>query len=233
MVNYFQSQGASLSVSTDNLSFDASGGSQTITISSSDTWRIGTNTYSWGHLEKDGNRLTVRVDANTEINSRNDYFTIKSGNIEKRVNISQSGQTTTSSKSAVIKSVTVSNNAVVNGKYGLSVHVSFDIYGMKDTEGRVSCYFSDNYGNMLVNTNAYYGTDGSPSQVAAGYVFKPKYEETSFSDVQVVIPYDELHISGTYSRTLKVNVIIWDYEKSIPVVLSQKNEISFTCSPKY
>lgn len=90
-VNITQTGGVTLSVSLQDLSFTSTGGTQTISISTNDTWTIGTDTYSWGHLNIDGNFLHVKVDENTETESRTDYFTIKAGNQEKRVNITQAG----------------------------------------------------------------------------------------------------------------------------------------------
>lgn len=81
-----------LYLSTDYLSFPDTGGSQAITVSSSSSWRIGTRTYDWGHLSVSGNTIYVRLDANTSSSSRTDYFTVKSGNVERRINISQSGK---------------------------------------------------------------------------------------------------------------------------------------------
>lgn len=83
-----------LSVSTDNVSFSSSGGSRTISVSTDGEWRISTETNSWGHTSINGNTVTLRVDANNG-DSRTDYFVIKSGNIEKRINISQDGSLAT------------------------------------------------------------------------------------------------------------------------------------------
>lgn len=83
-----------LSVSTDNVSFSSSGGSRTITVSTDGEWRISTETNSWGHTSINGNTVTLRVNANNG-DSRTDYFVIKSGNIEKRINISQDGSLAT------------------------------------------------------------------------------------------------------------------------------------------
>lgn len=84
----------SLSVSTDNVSFSSGSGSRTITVSTDGEWGISTNTASWGHTSINGNTITLRVDAN-DGDSRTDYFVIKSGNIEKRINISQDGSLAT------------------------------------------------------------------------------------------------------------------------------------------
>ena len=82
---------SNLSVSSDNLQFDSNGGTKTISITSSGAWQIGTNIASWGHLTKNGNQLSVKIDRNSNTTSRSDWFTVKMGSKEKRINISQSG----------------------------------------------------------------------------------------------------------------------------------------------
>lgn len=83
-----------LSVSTDNVSFSSSGGSRSITVSTDGEWRISTETNYWGHTNINGNTITLRVDAN-DGDSRTDYFVVKSGSMEKRINISQDGSLAT------------------------------------------------------------------------------------------------------------------------------------------
>lgn len=230
-VNISQGKGNSLTVSSESLSFPSAGGSRTITVNSSSSWRIGTKTYDWGHLSTNGNTITLRVDANTTTSSRTDYFTVKAGNLEKRINISQSGGTASSSKDATIKSVSVSNNADVDGEKGLSVNVSFNISGMKGHSGKVSCYFYDTSGNALIDTNDSYGTTGNPSCVAVSRSINPGYDNTVYTDFDVKIPYKELHLSSTYSRTLRVDVIIWDYSSGGGHELTRKSGTTFTCVP--
>lgn len=230
-VDISQGKGNSLTVSSESLSFSSAGGSRTITVNSSSSWRIGTKTYDWGHLSTNGNTITLRVDANTTTSSRTDYFTVKAGNLEKRINISQSGGTASSSKDATIKSVSVSNNADVDGEKGLSVNVSFNISGMKGHSGKVSCYFYDTSGNALIDTNDSYGTTGNPSCVAVSRSINPGYDNTVYTDFDVKIPYKELHLSSTYSRTLRVDVIIWDYSSGGGHELTRKSGTTFTCVP--
>lgn len=230
-VDISQGKGNSLTVSSESLSFPSAGGSRTITVNSSSSWKIGTKTYDWGHLSTNGNTITLRVDANTTTSSRTDYFTVKAGNLEKRINISQSGGTAYSSKDATIKSVSVSNNADVDGEKGLSVNVSFNISGMKGHSGKVSCYFYDTSGNALIDTNDSYGTTGNPSCVAVSRSINPGYDNTVYTDFDVKIPYKELHLSSTCSRTLRVDVIIWDYSSGGGHELTRKSGTTFTCVP--
>lgn len=85
------------SVSKTELSFSSYGGTETIIVSSSSTWSISVNTNSWGHLTRSGNTLTLKVDANSSTTSRTDYFKLKSGNQEVKVNITQAGSQNNSS----------------------------------------------------------------------------------------------------------------------------------------
>lgn len=91
-VDIYQDKGQYLDVSSQEVSFTASGGVKTIIISSGEAWQIGESTASWGHITKNGSQLTLKVDANNSSSSRTDWFTVKSGTIEKRINISQEGQ---------------------------------------------------------------------------------------------------------------------------------------------
>ena len=230
-VDISQGKRNSLTVSTESLSFSSAGGSRTITVNSSSSWKIGTKTYDWGHLSTNGNTVTLRVDANTSTNSRTDYFTIKSGNLEKRINISQSGNTQTTSNNGTIKSVYVNNDADVDGEKGLSVKVSFDVSGMKGHNGRVSCYFYDSNGNALIDRNNRYHTSGTPSNVSSGEDIKPRYDNSTYTDFEIKIPYSELHLSSTYSRTLRVDVIVWDYYSGSGKEVARKDGTTFTCVP--
>lgn len=236
---------SSLSVSTDRLTFSATGGSQSITITSSEAWSIGTSTASWGHLSQNGNKLTVKVDPNSGVAKRTDWFTIKAGGNEKRVSIEQRPSSTsastsstksssaslTSSNKSTINSVTVVNNANVDGLKGLGVRVSFKVVGMINRDVAISCYFYDSDGNALVDTNDKYCTVDNPPHVAASKSFKPTSNDASYTNYEIAIPYEELHLNGTSSRTLKVDVLIWDKSVSPRKQVVRKDGTTFTCNP--
>lgn len=84
-----------LNVSSDNISYSYSGGTRTITVYTDGEWQISTGTAGWGHTSISGNTITLRIDENTSSSSRTDYFVIKSGSKEKRINISQDGKPAT------------------------------------------------------------------------------------------------------------------------------------------
>ncbi len=78
------------SISSTSVSFPSLGGSRRLTITTNESWRVSVGTCSWGHLTKNGNTLTLRVDANRVESQRTDYFEIQSlSGTTIRVNISQ------------------------------------------------------------------------------------------------------------------------------------------------
>ena len=198
-----------LTISSQNVNFSSSSNSKIFTISSNRHWNIHVNTASWGHLTRNGNKLTLRVDANTSTSSRSDYFIIKAGNVERRVDIYQSGEVYTG-PSAQIERITVDHNQSLDDGNGMIIHVKFNVQNMKGKSGQVVAYFYDNNGNSLIDTNGLYGTTGSPSHVAVGKSITPGYDNSSYSDLKLSIPYSELHQTGSAARTIKFKISIWD-----------------------
>lgn len=202
-----------LSVSPSSVTFDSNGGSKTFSVNSSGSWRITTNTYAWGHLAKNGNQLILRVDPNTSCNQRTDYFKIKAGNIEKTVNIIQSGKSSNSynSNSARVsgnfRNIWVDYNVTDSyGNKGMRIHIKFDINGMLNRTGQVAAYFYYANGNPLKDTNDSYRTlDGN---VATHVNFTPNYENSTFNDLSIFMPSSELHLSQTTSCYFTIS--IWD-----------------------
>ena len=78
-----------LDISSTSAYFDENGGTKKFNISSNQTWHIDVNTTSWGRLYKDGNTLTLKVEKNTQTESRRDFFVIKSEDKKIRVDITQ------------------------------------------------------------------------------------------------------------------------------------------------
>lgn len=91
--------GINLSISNKDLHFNDSRSTQTIIVTSSKSWHISLNPATWVHLTNNGTSLSILVDDNYSSESRTDYFKIKSGDKEERINIYQSGCSTSSSGS--------------------------------------------------------------------------------------------------------------------------------------
>ena len=78
-----------LSVSNSNVTFDYDGGSIDIDIDTNGEWEIGTSTADWGHLSKYSSSIRLSVDSYPGDEDRTDWFTIKAGDYEERIEITQ------------------------------------------------------------------------------------------------------------------------------------------------
>lgn len=82
-----------LTLSSYSESFKAEGESKTITVNASAEWHIGTQPdASWISYTKDGDRLTIKLSANTATTERTGSFTVNCGDIEKHFDITQAAK---------------------------------------------------------------------------------------------------------------------------------------------
>lgn len=174
-----------LRVSDDDLYFDASGGSENITIYTDGDWTVDVDVASWGRLTKYSDSVVLTVDENSSRNSRTDYFTLKSGSYTKRINITQSGNT---SPSADIERIWLDHSVYQNGVKGMKIHVEFTVENMNGKTVYAYAYFywgdnvtplHDQYGNNL----SFYGYGTS------------NYDSCRFNDFVIFVPYYGLNMS--------------------------------------
>lgn len=190
-----------LSVSTENVSFSYTGGSRTITVYTDGEWQISTGTAGWGHTSISGNTITLRIDENTSSSSRTDYFVIKSGSKEKRINITQTADNT---PRAEVNRVWVEHNisrtgynSVYNALWGwqqvpytynvMRIHIDFDVNNMKGKTIRVCAFFFDEDGDKLTTSNNQFRAPNG--QVTVQNTGTATYENSNWSDYVLEIPY--------------------------------------------
>ncbi len=190
-----------LNVSPSEVSFTSSGGSKTIYIETNSDWSVSIGTADWGHLSRSGDNLTLQIDANYSSSSRTDYFCIKADGIEKRINIFQDGtssRNSTTEVSGTVRSIWVDHNVSDSyGNRGMKIHVKFDINGMLNRRGQAAAYFYYTNGNPLKDTNSRCCT--SNGNVATHIDFTPNYENCTFNDLSIFMPYSELHMNKSAS----------------------------------
>lgn len=220
-----KAEAATLSVSQDYLSFEASGGTNTIQVTSNSEWSISVGVSSWGHLTRNGNILILQVDANNKADARNDYFTLQAGDKTKKINIHQEGNS--SIAHAKIDSVWVNYNAYNNGEKGMEIHIKMRAYNLKSKQCRAAAYFYTESGTKLKDTNGRYRT--TSGYVSCGKDFTPSYDSSLYDDFEMFMPYKELHITEKGSYKFFVN--LWDYSVSPNVELAESNWVSFTYTP--
>lgn len=193
-------QASFLNPSQTNISVSHSGGTRTITVTTDGTWEFGTDTESWIDLSRSGNTITLDISSYSGSSDRSDYFTIKSGNLEKRINITQTADNT---PRAEVNRVWVEHNiqrtgynSVYNAYWGwqqvpynyyvMRIHVDFDVDNMKGKTIRVCAFFYDEDGDeMTTSNNQYRAPDG---QVTVQKTATPGYKNTNYSDVALEIP---------------------------------------------
>ena len=192
-------QASFLNPSQTNISVSHSGGTRTITVTTDGTWEFGTGTESWIDLSRSGNTITLDISSYSGSSDRSDYFTIKSGNLEKRINITQTADNT---PRAEVNRVWVEHNiqrtgynSVYNDYWGwqqvpynyyvMRIHVDFDVDNMKGKTIRVCAFFYDEDGDeMTTSNNQYRAPDG---QVTVQTTATPEYKNTNYSDVALEI----------------------------------------------
>jgi TPR repeat protein len=83
-----------LNLSTTDVSFDASGGTATVIVSSNTASWNASNNPAWCFTGKNGNRLTISCQQNTTTNERSGYLYVNAGNKQIKVNLRQGAEDT-------------------------------------------------------------------------------------------------------------------------------------------
>ena len=107
-----------LSVNKTSISASASGTTEYLTVSSNTTWEVQYASGTMYSVTRNGNTLTVKINANTTTESRNDYFNVKTtdGSKVQKISLSQSGKSTNSTSyvNKVINGFTICGNQITN-----------------------------------------------------------------------------------------------------------------------
>lgn len=213
-VAYADNTASFLSVSNDNVSFSSDGGSMDITISTDGSWEISTQTESWGHISCQDGSLTLTIDANSTGSTRTDYFVVKAGSYEMRINITQSAST---KPSATIESVWVEHNVIVNGLSGMNIHTKFSVANQKDKDVYVYAFFY--YVDNVTVLHDPYGNDLSIYKNVS-----PTYDNSTYNDLVLFMPYVSLNLPVGSNGTLSFDICIRDESGE---KLARKNNTQF------
>ena len=180
-----------LNLSTTEISVSHEGGTKRINITCDSIWKIGTGTYSWIKLSKSSDGVTLKIERNETNGSREDYFTIKSGKLTKRVNIKQSANDEPNAK---IDSVWVEHNIPKNGQNYMRIHVNFVVNNKLNEKIRVCAFFYDEDGNRLTSSINDYKTPNGQLTVQDTDI--STYKSCRWKDFVLEIPYSVIKIGS-------------------------------------
>lgn len=189
-----------LSVTQNSVTFDSNGGSVDIEINTDGDWEIGTQTDDWGHLSLYSSYVTLRVESYSGDEDRTDWFTIKAGDIEERIEITQYAD---NEPSASIESVWVDHNEYMNGVKGMLIHTDISVEHLEGKTIYVYAYFyqADNmtplhnpYGNDLY----FYRTGTVNTEHTSG----------RFDDFKIFVPYSGLNMAPGTSDSFSFDISV-------------------------
>ena len=110
--------------------------------------------------------------------------------------------------SATIKQVRVNWKDTNGGKEGVTFYVDLSIANNKDKRASAVMFFYDENGNnLMTRSNSYSTTNG---QLCSSKSFTPPYENTSYTDLEIFIPFAEFAKAGVKNVTLKAKIYIRD-----------------------
>lgn len=212
-----ESSATYLSVSDNDIYFDADGGTREIDIDTDGEWEISIGTADWGHLTRNGNTLRLRVDEHSGSSDRTDYFVVKADDYERRIDITQRADYT---PSAEIERIWVDHNVYENGSKGMRIHVKFSNRNLKGESITIYAYFYhednitelyDQYGNSL---SCYSSST-------------PTYDNSTYEDFELFMPLSSLNMPSGTNGTFSFDICIKDSSGN---ELARYNNTQFTFS---
>lgn len=108
---------------------------------------------------------------------------------------------------ATIIQVWQEHNIICNNSKGMNIHIRFEVNNMLNLTGLCAVYFYGKNKTPLMDTNGSYYADNG--QVAMSEKYIPNYQNCTFNDFVLFIPYSELHLSVGY-HNLKFQVVLFD-----------------------
>lgn len=186
-----------------------------------DSYEI-TSLSSWFKvIAKRSESFTISYEGNPKRTERTDWFKVKAEGMEVKINLIQAAQKITGQ----ITDVTVEHNVFKDGVKGMKILVDFTVQNMKGIDGSCAVYFHYENGNQVKDSNGSYAT--SDNQAATHKAIKPIYDNSSYTDVEIFMPYNELEV-GIGKHILKFDCIIWAYPTSSAISVAESQYYFFT-----
>lgn len=107
-----------------------------------------------------------------------------------------------------IHNIMVEHNVYRDGKKGIVFHVDFEVENMNGKTGSCVCYFYDEAGTALNDSDkSHYTKDG---KVSVGVDFTSDSGNCRFKDLQLFMPYSQFHLNAAGTYRLKCRIILWN-----------------------
>ena len=108
---------------------------------------------------------------------------------------------------AKINSITYEHNFKQGFEYGMLIRVKLDVNNLKDVPLTAIAFFYDaNTGNKLLSEGRRYAA--TDRHIATWVELKPAYVNTVYSDLQLYIPYREMHLKNKINYNLKFTLFV-------------------------
>lgn len=176
-------------------------------------------------ITKSTDSFTISYDENTTNIERQGWFMVKAEGLSVKIKLTQEAKKITKKITGEIKDITVVHNVFKDGVKGMKILVDFSVQNMKGIDGSCAVYFYYENGNRVKDSNGSYAT--SDNQAATHKTIKPSYDNSSYTDVEIFMPYNELEV-GTGKHSLKFYCKIWENSISSAVSVTQSQYYSFT-----
>ena len=99
------------------------------------------------------------------------------------------------------------HNVYQNGVKGMMLHAKFRVVNAYNQSGKVIAYFHYNDGTALKDFNGQYCTNDG--KVCVSSAIRPGYKDTTYDNLSIFMPYEELHMgSGRSELNYRMQIYI-------------------------
>jgi len=127
-------------------------------------------------------------------------------------------------KSATAEILRVDHNLFKGGRKGMNIHAKISVKGLKDRKASFLCYFHDENGNYLKDSDKKFNT--TAGNVCCWQDVIPKYDDSLWESVALFMPYQQLHLTGD-RNSLSMRITVQDESGTSPKALVRSNSRSF------
>ena len=163
--------------------------------------------------ENNGIQLTFFMKASGDTANKPTFDTVrddfhnKTGAFFRRFFGQDEPVATESEPTASIEKIWLEHNKWFMGVLkGMEVHVKFQTFNRRGVAGFCNALFYLSDGRQIMDTNFQYRS--LTGQVMATQSFIPPYDNTTFNDLVLFLPYTELHLDGHWECKVQVEVLL-------------------------